>query len=122
MADELTLTLKVSYSKNGVTLAPADVSNKKITISGNAAKHFVQNIGTTEEAIDLGDVTTGGWWFAWNRDSTNWVEIRVGTGGADFVRLEAGEFFAGRLSPDNAAPYAIADTAACNVEFLIIDD
>lgn len=122
MADELTLELRVSYAKSGTDLHWPDQASRSIEIdvSSAALVHHKQTIGTTEEALALGDVTTGGWFFAINRDSTNYVEIRSGTGATDLVRLNAGEWCAFRMSSDASAPYAIANTAAVVLEYLLL--
>ena len=87
-----------------------------------ATKKFIgckQNIGTSEEAITLGEVTSPGWAFFINRDETNFIELRVATGGAKFAKLKPGEFAFLRLGSGAQAPYAIADTAACQLEYKI---
>jgi hypothetical protein len=81
----------------------------------------VQSVGTSEEAILLGDVAPGGYWFVQNMDATNFVELRQATGAGDFLKLLAGEWAIFRTSADATAPFAIADTGACNVRFLRFD-
>ena len=77
-----------------------------------------QTVGITEEAILLGDVAVGGVWFVQNLDSTNFVEIRAGTGLTDLIKIKAGEWAIFRTSTDATAPFAIADTAPVQVRFL----
>lgn len=96
-----------------------------------SSKKFIytrQTIGITEEAIQLGEVSSLGWGIVVNLDPTNFVTIRLpGTGASnDGIKLKpkdsdgnyfgAGPFLFG---PDVTAPYAIADTAACDIKFLI---
>lgn len=122
MADELTLTVAFSYEKGTIpTFARTLASDLGITVSGNRFHHNVQNISTSEEALGLGDLSSPfGWFFAVNRDSTNYLEIRSATGsGNDIIRLNAGECCALRLGSDISAPYAIANTAACDLEYVI---
>lgn len=123
MADELTLTIKAVLANSGTKVVFPDSAAQtiEVTVSGTGLVHARQTIGTSEEALDLGDIATGGYFVAINRDPTNYVQIRSGTGATDLVRLEAGETCAFRLSPDATAPYAIADTAACELEFLLIE-
>ena len=123
MANELVVaSLTITFTKTNVpsvSLAPASVS---ITVTGNQWMDNVQTIGfAAEEAILLGDVATGGYWFVQNMDATNFVELRSGTGATDFIKLLAGEWAFFRTSADASAPYAIADTAAVNVRFLRFD-
>lgn len=122
MANELTLSgLNISFTKSGspsVDLSPASLS---ITISGAQVMDNVQSVGTTEEALLLGDVAAGGIVFALNLDSTNFVSIRSGTGATNLIRMNAGEWCLFRLSGDATAPFAIADTAAVNLRLLRFD-
>lgn len=123
MASELSIgTLTVSFTKSGsssFTVTPAALS---ITITGDAWMDNTQTVGTSEEAILLGDVATGGYWFVQNLDATNFVELRSGTGATDFIKLKAGEWAIFRTSGDATAPYAIADTSPCQVRFLRLEN
>ena len=122
MANELVIsTLTINFDKSGSPSIEAVPAALSITVSGAQLMDNVQNIGTSEEAILLGDVATGGYWFVQNLDSTNFVELRSGTGATDFIRLNAGEWAIFRTSSDATAPYAIADSSACNVRFLRFD-
>lgn len=119
MANEITLTAKLLYAKGGTSVS-LGVEGLAITVSGSRFIHHRQQIGTTEEALDLGDLATGGYFVGVNRDTTNFVEIRSGTGATDLVRLNAGEACAFRMSGDASAPFAIANTAAVELEFILI--
>lgn len=80
----------------------------------------VQNVGITEEALLLGDGGSIGYVLLKNLDSTNFVEIRTGTGATKFVKLLAGEIALFRFGSGVTAPYVIADTAACDLEITLI--
>ena len=122
MANELSLSgLTVAFAKSGSPSVNFTAGTVSITVSGAQVMDNVQNVGTSEEAILLGDVATGGYWFVQNLDSTNFVELRSGTGATDFIRINAGEWAIFRTSADASAPYAIADTSACNVRFVRLD-
>lgn len=123
MAAELTLQIKASFVKGGTTITfPGDEDSQSITItvSGSRFIQMRQSVGTSEEALDLGDIATGGYFVAVNRDSTNYVELRSGTGATDFIRLNAGEVCAFRISGDASAPFAIANTAAVELEYFLL--
>lgn len=119
MANELTLTGSLSYSDS----ESADLTLDLSKIASVTTKIFVwnkQNIGITEEAINLGEVSSLGWAIFVNRDATNFIELRTGTGATKFAKLKAGEFCVFRFGSGITAPYAIADTAACQMEYIII--
>ena len=120
MGNEITVGGSLAYSD-------ADGSQFEIALSGLLAtagsKKFVrarQNIGTTEEAIGLGEVTSPGWGIFVNRDATNFIHPRVGTGGSRFARLRPGKFAILELGADITAPFAIADTGACDMDYAIV--
>ena len=121
MANEITLNASLAYADSesadeilAITDLLASVSSKKYTKQK-------QSIGTTEEAINLGEATSPGWTIFICRDSTNFIELRVATGGAKFAKLKPGEFALLRLGSGAQVPYAIADTAPCVLEMLIIN-
>jgi len=122
MANELTLQgLRITLVKSGMPAVDITADTDQITVSGTQYMDNVQAIGITEEAVLLGDVAVGGYWFVQNMDSTNFVSLRSGTGATNFIKLLAGEWAIFRVGADASAPFAIADTGACNVRFLRFD-
>jgi hypothetical protein len=119
MSNEITIHARLKAEK-GNSKVDAFVEALKSNWTGNRFIHNRQEIGTTEEAIDLGDIATGGYFMAINRDSTNFVSIRSGTGATNLVRINAGEAALFRVSGDASAPFAIADTAACELEYWLL--
>ena len=121
MSNEITVSFSLAVSKGGTSDSLA-LAETLFSMTGTSLAHFRQEIGTSEEAIDMGvDIGTPGWFVAINRDATNFIEIRAGTGAADLVRMNPGEGCLFRLAADATAPFAIADTAACELEVLLIE-
>ena len=119
MANEITLSCLLSYIKGGVSLNLGK-SGLRRDVAGEDSIHNTQTIGTSEEALQMGDIAAaGGYMYIRNTDSTNFVTLRAGTGEADLVRLNAGDIAIFRLA--SAGPYAIADTAAVLVEYAVIE-
>ncbi len=58
MADEITLSLGFNYSKNGALIQRS--LNATLDVSGDKAIQNIQNIGTGDETLALGDVATNG--------------------------------------------------------------
>lgn len=119
MANEGTFSFSAEFSKGGETASFVH-AGLQVTVSGTEYVRMNQLIGTSAEALDIGDITTPGYIMIRNRDTTNFVEIRDGAAGADVVKLKAGETALFRLT--TTTPFAIADTAACRVEYLLIED
>src|SRR3990167_2958708 len=108
MADELELSgLTIEFAKTGSPTISLTAGGLPIDVSGAQVMDNVQAIGfAAEEAILMGDVAAGGYWFVQNLDATNFVELRSGTGATDFIKLKAGEWAIFRTSGDATAPYA----------------
>lgn len=121
MSNEISVTVNARV-RNGyldVSFSPGALlfdQNSAIASGG------VQSIGTSTncEFIALGDVSTAGYaWFR-NLDTTNYVEIGTGTG-TSFVasmRLKPGNVALCPLHPTNA-PSAKANTGACNLWYQV---
>jgi hypothetical protein len=119
MADELTIVAGLEFAKGNVSI-PSLGGRQALDVSGTDCIKRTQTIGTSAEALDIGEITTCGWMFARNLDAANYVSFRMGASGADFARLDAGEWWALRLAGNT--PYAIANSAPVTIEYAIIED
>jgi hypothetical protein len=117
MANELSLTIAVSETKNGVTFA-LDF-NRTVTVSGDVPIFEVKSIATADTALDLGGISTPGYFVAKNLDATNYITFG-GDGTNYFNKLKALEFMAVRWN--GAAIHAKANTGACLLQYLLIPD
>jgi len=120
MADEINVTGLLSFEKSPAAKISVGVSAAKFTVTGTKYVHGLQNVGTAAEAIGLGDIGTPGYFFIKNLDATNYLEILSATDGSVLLKIKAGEFAIGRFGA--AAPAAKANTAAVNIEYLIVED
>lgn len=121
MANELTITASLAFAKGNVASTSRAVSNLTVDVSGSAYAAIVQNVGTSEEQLDFGAVTTPGYCLIKNLDSTNYVEIRAGTGVADLIKISPGKSCLFPFAADCTAPFAIANSSAVNVEMLLVE-
>lgn len=123
MANELTLGVSVSYSKLAGDDITFSVSGVQRTVSGDPLIGMQKvSVGTSEEAIPLGEVTAAGALMCGqNLDYTNYIEIRDATGASnDVIKVPPREPFLFRFGSDVTAPYWIANTGACLVRYLLI--
>ena len=107
---------KLSYNKSTVTV----VADQSLASYSGA----VQSIGTTQSALSLNaGLTTAGWAYFCNLDATNYLQIGLYISSTfyPFAKLKAGEACVIRIDPA-AVVYAKANTAACLLEFCILDD
>ncbi len=120
MANEITVSAGLTVYKSSVMSSAVgrSVVDATFTMTGNPYVQGVISVGTSAEAIPLGEVTQPHWaWFK-NLDATNYLTIRNGASGADLLRLYPGELCPVPLDI-TATPYAVADTAACLLEYAI---
>jgi hypothetical protein len=115
VANEVTTTITMTYEDAFEADASVGKENFQRSVSTKRPFKNVQAIGTSEEAITLGDGGTFKELYLRNLDETNYVEIKVATGGAIFCKLLPGEDTLVRLGSGAQAPYAIANTAAVNL-------
>lgn len=118
MANELTLAASLKFVK-GSTNVSFSKSGIQLDVSGKNYTHKTQTVGTSEEALSLGDVTTPGYILVYNKDATNFVSVRSGTGAANLVKVPAGGV--ALFNCEASAPYAIANTAAVDIEYLLVE-
>jgi hypothetical protein len=119
MANELSAAGQITFRK-GSTEAELDHSFR-LTIAGTRYHQGKQSISTTEKAIDMGSVGTTGYTLIKNCDTTNFVEIRPGTGVQDMIKIQPGGFALFQFADGVSTPYAIADTSAVEIEILAIE-
>ncbi len=119
MANEITLSGSLAYSDSEGSSLSLALSALMATAATKKFVYAKQNIGITEEAIGLGEVTSLGWALFINRDATNFIELRVATAGTKFARIHPGKFALFFIGSGITAPFAIADTAPVQMEYLI---
>lgn len=119
MADEFDLSFSVIYDSNIGPAFPVALADVLVSQTTKKFVHHAPSIGVTEEALALGELSAPfGLFIGINRDDTNYLEIRSATGAAnDIVKIPAGGFAVFFMGSDITAPYAIATTAACVLEY-----
>jgi hypothetical protein len=120
MADEITIQIRISGTKNGATVAYAPAPDK-VDMAGNEMVNKTQNIGTSSETIDLGEISAApGTLVIRNTDLTNFVEV----GGDSGLTVWKLKILPGReviISPTSATLYAKADTSPVSIQVVAFD-
>lgn len=111
MANEISTTANFTAIKGGATINVS--ASKSITMSGSDMVQATQNIGTSAEALDFGDITgTPAFCIVKNLDSTNYIELATDSGMVNkFAKILAGQWAA--FPPSSGTIYAQANTASC---------
>ncbi len=124
MANELTLTNTLGYSKNNTTVNRA-VNGLERTVTGNGLNSLTAYIApTAETAIPLGSVTIpGGYLWLQNNDAANFVTLRTQMGGQIISKMLPGDIVELRM-PDTSPiviPTTQCDTAPCSLSLAVFD-
>jgi hypothetical protein len=119
MSNEILFTGQLQFEKGGYSDFFGEAS-MRADMSGSHFIHNKQTIATTATALALGSVATPGYAIFKNHDSDNDVSIRAGSSGTNVIKVPAGKTI-GPVVLATVTPYAIAGTAACELEYLIIE-
>lgn len=119
MANELSANVSLTLNKNSAVTTAYPSGSNQFTVTGNAAIKQTVSVGTSEETLSKGDIGTIGWVYLKNLDATNYVEF-AGTTTDYVLKLKAGEFALVRWNKTNVL--AKANTAACLVEYMLVED
>lgn len=122
MANEIQFNFSVQV-RNGFFTDQYNPGVIQITQSAVGCGGYVQAIGTSEEVVSFGDITTNGWCRIRNLDTTNYVVYGPEATGAmvTFGKLEPGELAWFRVAP-TVVMRAQADTADVKLEVRIYED
>lgn len=125
MADELRYTAVSCYTDDDVDLPNIGIVDSTFDVvlaSSTKVIGGIISVGTSEEAIPLGEVTAaGGHMTVVNLDDSNYIELRDATGASnDVIKVPAGECAMFRWGSDVTAPYWIANTAAVRVNYRLV--
>jgi hypothetical protein len=113
MANEITISCSLSITKNGATVASSYAGNA--TLAGEDMLTNTQNVGTSAEAVVVGDLASAGYAFFKNMDATNFIQLALDSGVSTqiFAKLLPGEISLVKLATTTI--YAKADTGACRL-------
>ena len=119
MANEITISASLDFSKGGIGSSLSDTS-LQFDVTGTDYHQGTMQVGTSAETLNLGDITTPGYCYMKNYDATNYVEvIGVNTETAT-IKLKAGEVALFRFA--SAAPEVQANTSIVQIDYLLIED
>lgn len=122
MADELKINVNARLDNGNFKdrFEPGQIAITQTAIGGHRP---IVVVGTSEEVIATGDVSTLGWLLMRNLDATNYVDWGPESGGAMVAigRIEPGEIAMFRLKP-GVTIRAQANTASCKIDLRVYED
>lgn len=122
MANEISITQNISATKGNQTYSRSRSYRADWTTARMDGQ--TQSIGTTHEALTVSaDVATNGMGYFTNLDATNYVEIGRDVTGTFYpvAKLKPGESAEFRVAA-GVTLYAKANTAACDLDWMILND
>lgn len=131
MANEISVTAILQYTNTAQNIAAlllqegGSSNNALFSITGKNfvlnTKSFPTSAGGT--AIPLGGITGNlGWAAIKNNDPTNFITVLNAASGTTFLKLKPLEMAVFRFDTSVTAPAILANTGACLVEYLILED
>jgi hypothetical protein len=120
MAD-ITYSGSLTFAKGNVESILKRFVNKTASAGSSKYQGKVQSVGTSREALDLGDVATPGFCIMHNLDDTNFILVYPDGSGGAMVKILPGEW-SGPFRFAAAAPNVKADTAPCDLEFFLLPE
>lgn len=121
MANELTINASLVYSDTEGTKAALSLVDKVVNVTTKLVAGIKQNVGTSEEALKLGDLSSLGFVLLINRDLTNYIELKTATSGTVIAKMFPGECCMFRFGSGITAPFVVANTATCQMDILLIN-
>lgn len=119
MADELRINASIELNDSEGSAFVLDVVDFLVSLTTKKFIRYKQNVGTSEEAMVLPEGGSLGYCMIVNRDATNFVSLLRATASTNTLRIDPGGVALFRFGSGITAPYLIADTAACQVEYVI---
>lgn len=121
MANEITITSGLQIIKGSLRsiIGPTSVT---ADLTGSRLIRNVQAVGTTHEALVVGDLASAGYCTITNLDTTNYAELGVDVSGTFYgvVRVDAGKV-AGPFKLSSLTRHVRANTAAVNLDITIAE-
>ena len=124
MAASQSGTFTLNFTTLAGVLRNLILPSTSFTLVGDNYKQYIQTVPTTAggTALDVSGLTTPRWFACINRDPTNYIGILTAVSGTEIARLKPGEGAMFPLAPGITAPAAIANTAAVDLEVLVIEN
>jgi hypothetical protein len=128
MSNPITAQAQLQYNNSAginVSMPPTSFDTANVAITGS---HFIQatmSVPTTSggTAIPVTDLANLGLACFQNLDPTNYIDLLSAASGTAFARLLPGDPpFLFRFNPGITAPAALAHTAACNLQYMILEN
>lgn len=121
MAGELTINATYAYDDGVSSPVSLQLSDFVANITTRITARHQQTIAITDTALNLGGLTSLGYYLIFNLDTTNYITLKHASAGQRVGILWPGGGPAmGYFGPDMQAPYLIASIAPCIIDVLLV--
>ena len=120
MANEVMISANLAYSDASGVKDELGVASFLADVTTKQTRRSQQSIATTETTLNLGGLAAVGWAVLVNLDATNYVELKTGASGTIFAKIPPGGVCLLCLGSGVTAPVAVANTAACLLDILLV--
>lgn len=121
MASEITLNFGFSVVKSNLRQAVVS-HNLVVDLTGSRFVANVQDVGTSHEALVVGDLSTAGYIWIKNLDPTNYVEIGILDSGTFYPTCKLKALREALFPAAVVALYAKANTSPCKLQYQFFED
>ena len=121
MADEIAITAGINVRKGNMVFvqSPATYTDDQTGTGGPTPGYIT--VGTSEESTAFPELSTEGWLFMQNLDSTNYIQWGFSTG-VYGGRMKAGETAGPSRMEPGLTLYLKANTATCKCQVFGFED
>lgn len=119
MANELTLTGNIHFSKSGIEDQLGRLSIRA-DVSGSRVVHRTMTVTTTPAALHIGDVTNFGWRILVNRSTDTDIRVRLGAG-SPHATIKPGMFAMYYGYPTTGNEYVDVAAGTATLEYLMVE-
>jgi len=120
MASEITVNASLVYEDAEGSAGSLSNSDDIISVTTKKIARHRQAIATSDTVINLGGISSMGWFMLKNLDTVNYVEIKTASSGTIIGKMLPGETYGPvRIGSGVTAPAAIANSASCDIDVLI---
>ena len=120
MANEVMISANLAYSDASGVKDELGVASFLADVTTKQTRRGQQSIATTETTLNLGGLAAVGWAALVNLDATNFVNVKTAASGTIFAKIPPGGVCLLYLGSGVTAPVAVADTAACLLDILLV--
>lgn len=118
----LSIRSRLFFERSDGIRYTADSLGLSVQTISDQCQHLVVDVDTTGTQLTYSKVANMGYLWIRNNSPDNFVLLKTASDGFAFAKLLPGEIAFFRCGSTSFIPYAVADTAPCEIEYLLISN